>query len=340
MNKTLEALRIVADAKRDLSVKESSDVFDEIMSGAVDADILAAFLTALKMKGECVNEIVGAAIAMRSKATFINSGGTSPVDTCGTGGDGLNTINISTTAAFIIAGAGVAVAKHGNRAASSKSGSADVLAALGFNLDVESAVMEHCLQECGIAFLFAPKMHPAMRFAAPVRKKLGFRTIFNVLGPLLNPAGTRAQIVGVFDSYHTEVLANSLKILGSKSAMVFHSADGMDEISPCTLTRISELKNGRVTTREFNPCDYFDTVESFDALRGGDAAFNATRALDILENRDRSSAADACLLNAAAGIYVGGKAADFPTAMELARESLRSGAAREKLEKLVAFSKK
>jgi len=340
MKNTLKALAVLVNERRNLSIKESSDVFDEIMGGDVPEAVMAAFLTALKCKGECVDEIVGAASAMRAKATFVNAGESSPIDTCGTGGDGLNTFNISTTSAFIIAGAGVSVAKHGNRAATSKSGSADVLAQLGFNLDVSAAVMEHCLQENGIAFLFAPKMHPAMRFAAPVRKMLGFRTIFNILGPLINPAGALSQVIGVFDASYTELLAYSLKALGSNRAIVAHAADGMDEISPCSLTRISELKNGSVSTYEFNPCQYLDNIGDFADLRGEDAAFNARKTLDILEGRDRSAATDACLLNAAAGIYVAGAAEDFAGALGRARESLSSGAARQKLAKLVEFSKR
>ena len=191
--KTRAAL-VKAAGGANLSSAESAEVFGEIMSGEVEPQILAAFLTALKMKGETVEEVAGAARAMRARATYINAGNSRPVDIVGTGGDGLDTFNISTTSAFIIAGAGIAVAKHGNRAATGKCGSGDVLAALGFNLDVHPSVMEHCLQEEGIAFLFAPKMHPAMRFAAPVRKALGFRTVFNLLGPLVNPAGATGQV--------------------------------------------------------------------------------------------------------------------------------------------------
>lgn len=340
MKNTLKALSVLVNERRNLTLKESSDVFDEIMDGRVCNEILAAFLSALKYKGECVDEVVGAATAMRARATFISSGESSPIDTCGTGGDGLNTFNISTTAAFITAGAGVSVAKHGNRGASAKSGSADVLARLGFNLDADTALMEHCLQENGIAFLFAPKMHPAMRYATPVRKMLGFRTIFNLLGPLVNPAGVLSQIIGVFDASYTELLAYSLKCLGSRRVMIVHSADGMDEISPCALTRISELKNGSICTHEFNPGQYLDRIGSFGELRGDDAAYNAEVTMRILDNKDHSAATDACLLNAAAGIYVAGKADDFQTALKMARESLSSGAAKEKLVKLIEFSKK
>ena len=309
------------------------------MSGEVDGAIMAAFLTALKMKGETVDEVVGAASAMRARATFINAGSAAPIDTCGTGGDGMNTFNISTTSAFIAAGAGVPVAKHGNRAATSKCGSGDVLGELGFNLDVHASVMEHCLQEEGIAFLFAPKMHPAMRFAAPVRKALGFRTIFNLLGPLVNPAGATGQVVGVFEAGYTEFVAECLNRMGVRRAFVVHAADGMDEISVCTPTRVSELRDCSIKTSEFNPRKYFPDGANFSDLKGGDAKVNAQILLDVLSGKLRNGARDICLLNAAAAIVVGGKADDVGAALEMARDSLDSGAALKKLKTLVEFSR-
>ena len=264
--KTRAAL-VKAAGGANLSGAESAEVFGEIMSGEVEPQILAAFLTALKMKGETVEEVAGAARAMRARATYINAGNSRPVDIVGTGGDGLDTFNISTTSAFIIAGAGIAVAKHGNRAATGKCGSGDVLAALGFNLDVHPSVMEHCLQEEGIAFLFAPKMHPAMRFAAPVRKALGFRTVFNLLGPLVNPAGATGQVIGVFGASYTEFVAECLKRLGVRRALVVHGGDGMDEISVCAPTRISELRNGSIKTSEFNPRKFFPCGADFSELK-------------------------------------------------------------------------
>ena len=323
----------------DLTRAESRLAFGEIMEAKTSPEILSAFLTALKMKGETVEEIVGAAQAMRARAAFINAGPRVPVDTCGTGGDGLCTFNISTTSAFIAAGAGVCVAKHGNRAASGKCGSADVLAELGFNLDVHPAVMEHCLQQNCIAFLFAPKMHPAMRYAAPVRKALGFRTIFNLLGPLVNPAGAVGQVVGVFSAAHTEVMAACLQQLGCKRAFVVHGADGMDEMSVCAQTRVSELRNGQIKTYEFSPGMFFDRISSPEELRGGDARRNAEITRGILSGRIRGGAMDVCLLNAAAAIMAAGLAGDFRRALELARNSLDSGAAEEKLEILVKFSR-
>ena len=336
--KTKRALSKVA-SKKNLSGAESAEVFGEIMSGEVDGAIMAAFLTALKMKGETVDEVVGAASAMRARATFINAGSAAPIDTCGTGGDGMNTFNISTTSAFIAAGAGVPVAKHGNRAATSKCGSGDVLGELGFNLDVHASVMEHCLQEEGIAFLFAPKMHPAMRFAAPVRKALGFRTIFNLLGPLVNPAGATGQVVGVFEAGYTEFVAECLNRMGVRRAFVVHAADGMDEISVCTPTRVSELRDCSIKTSEFNPRKYFPDGANFSNLKGGDAKVNAQILLDVLSGKLRNGARDICLLNAAAAIVVGGKTDDFGAALEMARDSLDSGTALKKLKTLVEFSR-
>ena len=336
--KTKRALSKVA-SKKNLSGAESAEVFGEIMSGEVDGAIMAAFLTALKMKGETVDEVVGAASAMRARATFINAGSAAPIDTCGTGGDGMNTFNISTTSAFIAAGAGVPVAKHGTRAATSKCGSGDVLGELGFNLDVHASVMEHCLQEEGIAFLFAPKMHPAMRFAAPVRKALGFRTIFNLLGPLVNPAGATGQVVGVFEAGYTEFVAECLNRMGVRRAFVVHAADGMDEISVCTPTRVSELRDCSIKTSEFNPRKYFPDGANFSDLKGSDAKVNAQILLDVLSGKLRNGARDICLLNAAAAIVVGGKTDDFGAALEMARDSLDSGAALKKLKTLVEFSR-
>ena len=336
---THAALKKIADGRENMGYDESLRVFDEIVEGEVDASILAAFLTALKMKGETIDEIVGAASAMRRKATFINAGTQSPIDIVGTGGDELGTFNISTTSTFIVAGAGVSIAKHGNRAATSKSGSADVLAALGFNLDVRPAVMEHCLQENGIAFLFAAKMHPAMRFAAPVRKALGFRTVFNMLGPLLNPAGATKQVVGVFGMYYTEVMAECLRKLGSRRAFVVHGNEGLDEISATSPTRISELRNGSIKTYEFNPRKYLPRLGNFSEIVGGTPQENAEITLEILSGKRRGAARDICVLNSAAGILVDDRAQSFEEAMKMAEVSIDSGAAMHKLQTLIEFSK-
>ena len=335
---TERQLKKIAVGYESLSCGESAGVFEEIMGGEVSDTVLAAFLTALKMKGETVDEIVGAATAMRAKAAFINAGANMPIDTCGTGGDGADTFNISTTSAFIAAGAGVSVAKHGNRAATSKCGSADVLAALGFNLDVHPAVMEHCLQSHGIAFLFAPKMHPAMRFAASVRKALGFRTIFNLLGPLVNPAGALGQVIGVFDAAHTELLAESLKRLGSRRVFVVHGKDGLDEISVCAPTRVSELRNGSVKTYEFNPRPYLNCAPNPSELKGGTPEENAKITMDILTGKRKDSSREICVLNAAAAIVVAEKAPTIEDGVEMAHQSIDSGAALEKLRVLINFS--
>ena len=336
---TRKALSRVSNFEN-LTRSESAEVFGEIMSGEVDEIVLSAFLTALKMKGETADEIVGAARAMRSRAEFINAGAKSPVDTCGTGGDGLDTFNISTIAAFIAAGAGVCVAKHGNRAATSKCGSADLLSALGFNLEADPALMEHCLQENGIAFLFAPKMHPAMCFAARVRKSVGFRTIFNLLGPLVNPAGAVGQVVGVFSSSKVELVAECLRSLGARRAFVVHSAEGMDEISPFAPTRVCELRNGSLKTFEFYPQNYLDQVGSFSDLAGGDALQNAAITVGILKGEILGSPRNACVLNSAAAILAGGAADSFAEAVDMARVSIESGAAFKKLERLVEFSRR
>ncbi len=333
------ALRKIVDERQDLSFDESRSVFDGIMDGEVDEHILSAFLTALKMKGETVEEVVGAASAMRKRAAFIDAGARLAIDTCGTGGDGMGTFNISTTSAFIAAGAGVCVAKHGNRAATGRCGSGDVLAALGFNLDARPELMEHCLQKNGIAFLFAPKMHPAMRYAARVRKSLGFRTIFNILGPLVNPAGAKGQVVGVFDGSMTEFVAECLKILGVRRAFVVHGGDGLDEISVCAPTKVSHLSGGRVKTYEFNPLKYLPSFAPFSDLKGGSPEENARMTLGILEGKIRGGARSVSLLNAAAGIVVGGLADDFEDALALAEKSIDSGAALSKLETLVEFSR-
>lgn len=337
--KTISAIEKISNLRQDLSENESAEVFEEIMKGLVDENSVSKFLLALKEKGESVSEVVGAARAMRRHAEFIDAGACNPIDTCGTGGDGKGTFNISTTSAFIVAGAGVAVAKHGNRAASGKCGSGDVLAALDFNLDVRPEVMEHCLQENGIAFLFAPKMHPSMKAVSDIRKKLGVRTIFNMLGPLLNPAGTRVQVVGVFEKSLTEFFAECLKRLGCKRAFVVHSYDGIDEISPCAPSRISELKNGIIKTCEFNPQNYMGLQGSFSDLLGGNAEENASKTLGILRCEISGAPRNACILNASAGIVASGKTENFKEAIKIAEKSLDDGMALKKLETLIKFSK-
>ncbi len=249
-------------ASENLSQSEMSEAFDLIMSGQVTPAQVGGLLVGLRMKGETVDEIAGGASSMRRHAVFVDCGGLSVVDTCGTGGDGSNTFNISTTAAFVVAGAGIPVAKHGNRAITSKCGSADLLAELGVNIDVLPETVENCVREAGIGFLFAPKLHPAMKHAMGPRKELGVRTIFNMLGPLTNPAGAKGQIIGVFSSELTETFANVLKILGSRRAFIVRGHDGLDEITTTTMTRISELSEGRVRTYDFDPIQYIGEYSS------------------------------------------------------------------------------
>ena len=334
----LAAIKKISETHTDLNSQEAAEVFDEIMSGEISEALIASFLVALKMKGVCIAELAGAASAVRKRAEFINTGGRRAIDTCGTGGDGKDTFNISTTSAFIAAGAGACVAKHGGRAVSGKCGSADVLAQLGVDIDAHPAVMEHCLQEHGIAFLFAAKMHPAWKYAMPVRKLLGFRTVFNMLGPLVNPAGVRGQVLGVYDAKLTELFAETLKRLGSKRALVVHSGDGMDEISVSAPTRISELKNGNVKTYEFRPESIIGATYPESDLKGGDAKTNAARMLGVLDNSDKSGGREICLINAAAALISAELAENFHTAYAMAKESLDSGKALEKLNRLIEFS--
>jgi len=269
---------------------------------------------------------------------FIDGGTGTVVDTCGTGGDGANTFNISTTAAFVVSGAGVSVAKHGNRSSSSMCGSADVLAALGFNLDVDPVVMEQSIQNNGIGFLFAPKMHPAMKHVMPVRRELKLRTIFNILGPLTNPAGASGQVIGVFSPALTELFAEVLKNLGSRRAFIVHGHDGLDEITCTETTRVTELRDGIIKTYELYP--EMLVGQTFDAedLAGGDAETNATITLEILKGECHDGARAVVILNAAAAIVAGEKVDTLEEAVKLAEESIDSGAALDKMNKLIEAS--
>lgn len=325
--------------RRDLEEAESFECFSRIMEGTCDPIQIASLLTAMRLKGETSSEIAGAARAMRRKASFIDTGMSNVLDIVGTGGDAAGTFNISTTACFVAAGAGVTIAKHGNRAVSGKSGSADVLAELGFNLDVEPSVMECCIQENGIGFLFAQKMHPAMRYAAPVRNALKMRTIFNLLGPLTNPAGARNHLIGVFAPEYTEMFASVLKTLGSSHALIVHGSDGLDEISPESPTRICELKDGTIKTYEFFPEMVTDEVYPLSSVQGGSPAENAQITLNILRGEDRGGKRAVVLLNAGAAIYAADAAKNIREGIEKAARSIDSGAALKKLELLVEASK-
>ncbi len=321
-------------AGQNLSSSEAVAAFDRIMDGEATPAQLGAFLAALRLKGETIDELTGACTSMRRHAVFIDPRGKQVVDTCGTGGDALGTFNISTTAAFVVAGAGVPVAKHGNRSITSKCGSADVLAELGVNLEVSPDVMEECIHEVGIGFLFAPKLHPAMKHAMGPRRELGFRTIFNLLGPLSNPAGARCQVLGVFAPELTEMFAEVLKQLGSQRVFVVHGQDGMDEITVTGTTRVSELRDGSIRTYNFDPLSVMEDYADISTLAGGDPKQNAVITRAILEG-EKGPRRDIVCLNAAAGLIAGGKAKDFVDGFQLAETTLDSGAALQALEGLV-----
>lgn len=322
-----------------LTEAEAETVMREIMQGeATDAQI-AAYITGLRMKGETVEEIAGSARIMREKAVRVRLDAPYQVDTCGTGGDLSHTFNISTTAAFVVAGGGVAVAKHGNRSVSSKSGSADVLQALGVNIEMPAARLDECLAECGIAFLFAPMMHLAMKYAIGPRREIGIRTIFNVLGPLTNPAGVPSQIMGVYSAELTTVLARALGKLGSTRAFVVHGMDGLDEITTTDRTRVSELRDGEVNDYYIHPSDFDLPAGKPGDLKGGDAKENAALTMEILKGGPGPKR-DIVLLNAAAGLAASGRAKDLRDGLRIATESIASGAALAKLEALKKFTNK
>jgi len=321
----------------DLTEDEMVSSMTEIMEGEVTDSHLAAFLTALHMKGETVAEIVGAARVMRAKAEKLNIKSTPLVDTCGTGGDGADTFNISTASALVTAGAGVNVAKHGNRAVSSRSGSADVLKCLGVNLDANLATVQRCVDEAGLGFLFAPLMHKAMKHAGGVRKELGFRTIFNLLGPLTNPANAQAQVLGVFDVKWVQPLATVLRDLGCSRALVVHGSDGLDEITLTGVSQIAELKNGEVTSYSLDPGELGFEYCASDDLKGGTPEENAAIIQEIL-NGEKGPRRDIVVLNSAAAIYVAGKADSLDLGVQLAVNSIESGKAKDKLKDLCRIS--
>jgi len=316
----------------DLSELEMVDTMNELMEGNLSDAQVGALLTALRMKGETVEEIAGAARVMREKAVTIKAPkGT--VDTCGTGGDLSHTFNISTTSAFVVAAAGVPVAKHGNRSVSSKSGSADVLEALGIKIDLLPKKVEDCLSKTGFGFLFAPLFHPAMKYAIGPRREIGIRTIFNVLGPLTNPAGAKMQVLGVFSSRLTEALANAVGNLGAEHAMVVNGKDGLDEITVTSKTVVSEWKNGDLTSYTLNPVDYGIPLAKSDDLVGGDAEENANITISVLTG-ESGPKRNIVLLNAAAAIYVSGVAPSIEKGLVMAETAIDSGAALKKLNEI------
>lgn len=317
-----------------LSRDEAAGVMGQIADGEAPPMQVAALLAALRTKGETPEEIAGAADAMRARLEPVRVTAPVFVDTCGTGGDGLGTFNVSTTAAFVVAGAGVVVAKHGNRAVSSKSGSADVLAELGVNVDLELERVEQSIERVGIGFLFAPRHHPAFRHVAPVRRELGTRTVFNVLGPLLNPAGARRQVLGVYSPALVQPIAEVLRLLGAEHAMVVHG-DGLDELTPTATTHVAWVRGGDVTVTTVEPEQFGIRRHTRDELLGGDAKTNARIALDVLEGQT-GAPREAVVLNAAAALVVADAAANLEEGVVLARRSIDSGAARAKLAALVA----
>lgn len=321
---------------KNLSREVMLQVMNEIMSGEASEAQIASFLTALRIKGETVEEITGAAEVMRQRALRIRAPGEC-IDTCGTGGDHSLSINISTAAALVAAAAGVIVAKHGNRAASSACGSADVLKALGVNIEAPPAVVERCLREVGIGFLFAPLLHGAMRYALGPRREIGIRTIFNLLGPLTNPAGAGRQLLGVFDAGLTETMALVLHALGSSAVLVVHGLDGLDEITLTGPTRVCELKQGQLKNYTLAPEDFGLPRCRLDDLRGGPPEHNAQVLREVFANRP-GPPRDAVVLNAGAAIYVAGQVDTLAEGVRRAQEVLAAGLAEKKLEQLIRVS--
>jgi anthranilate phosphoribosyltransferase len=321
----------------DLTVDEAAGAMDTIMEGQAQPSQIAGLLVGLAMKGERPDEIVGLARTMRARATKLSRSFAPVFDTCGTGGDNAQTINVSTVAALVLAACGVRVAKHGNRSASSRCGSADLFEALGVNVAATPATVERCLDQVGIAFLFAQVFHPSMRHAAPTRKELGVRTAFNLLGPLTNPAGASRQLVGVPRPELTELVARSLQQLGAERAWVVHGADGLDEISTTGYTKVSECHGGSVNTFYLHPADVRLPKANPASLRGGDAAENARIARDVLAGA-AGAPRDIVLLNAGASLLIAGRVATIPEGIAAAAEAIDSGRASRVLESLVALS--
>ncbi len=320
-----------------LSESETIQVMNQIMTGEATALQIASFLTALRMKGETVEEITGAARVMREKAHRVHVDATVVLDTCGTGGDQKGTFNISTTSAFVVAAAGVKVAKHGNRSVSSQSGSADVLAALGVKVDASRERVEKCIAQIDIGFLFAPLLHEAMKYAVQPRRDIGIRTIFNLLGPLTNPAMANYQLIGLYSGELVGAIARVLKNLGSIRAMVVHGLEGLDEISLCGTTRVAELRDGEVREYSIEPEQLGLKRCGLNDLHGGDPDRSAAITRDILQGR-KGPARDIVLLNSGAALYVSGRAPSVQSGMALAAECIDSGSARAKLDELIRMS--
>jgi anthranilate phosphoribosyltransferase len=322
--------------RHDLTRAETAEVMDQIADGSATPAQVGAFLAALRLKGETVEEITGAAEVMRARVDRIRVEREVFVDTCGTGGDGSNTFNISTGSAFVVAGAGVCVAKHGNRSVSSRCGSADVLGALGVNVDAGKEAVERCIAECGIGFLFAPRLHPAFKAVAGIRRELGIRSIFNLLGPLANPAGAQRQVVGVYEPRWVPILGGVLAALGARHAFVVHG-EGLDEIAVTGMTHVAEVKDGAVERYAMLPEDLGLRRWDRSEIAGGDAERNAAILRDVLSGQ-AGAPRDAVLANAAAALVAAEAAADLKEGVRLAAESVDRGGARDKLERLRALS--
>jgi len=319
-----------------LTREEAAGAFDRMMSGEATPSQMGGLLMALRVRGETVDEITGAVTTMRSKMLGVKAP-QGAVDVVGTGGDASGSFNISTCAAFVVAGAGVPVAKHGNRALSSKSGAADVLQALGVKIDLNAEQVGTCIRDAGIGFMFAPAHHPAMKNVGPTRVELGTRTIFNLLGPLSNPASVKRQMIGTFSKQWIEPMAQVLKNLGSESIWVVHGSDGLDEITTAGTTSVAALENGAIRTFEISPEEAGLTRAKPEALRGGDAEHNAKALLDVLKGKS-GAFRDVSILNAAAALIVAGKAKDLRQGATLAAKSIESGEAEGRLNRLVAVS--
>lgn len=322
---------------KDISEQQMSQMITDILSGNVADSRIGAFMGALATKGETYEEIVGAANAMRKKGRRIQVSSPVVLDTVGTGGDESNTFNISTTTSFVVAGCGVIVAKHGNRSVSSQCGSADLLEALGVALNLHPEIVEEAIHDIGIGFLFAPLYHGAMKYAANARKEVGIRSIFNMLGPLTNPAAANYHLLGVYAPELTEMFAQVLNTMGTKRAFVVHGHDGMDEITTCTSTRISELNNGVIKTYDLSPEPFFGKLAEPQTLAGGSSAVNARITLGIL-NGETGPKRDIVLLNASAALVIAEKASDIRQGIQMAETSIDSGAARAKLDQLISFT--
>lgn len=333
-----DAIRSAVEG-RDLTQAEAVAAMTEIMEGEATPAQVASFITAMRMKGETVEEIAGFVKVMRQKAVRITPRSKDFIDTCGTGGDRLETFNISTTAAFVAAGAGVKVAKHGNRAASSQCGSADVLEALGANLSLDAGQIAACIDTVGIGFMFAPMMHPAMKHAVGPRKEIGIRTVFNILGPMTNPAGAKRQVIGVFSPDLTEPMAQVLMSLGTERAMVFHGIDGLDELSTIGPSRVSEISGGEVRTYTMTPESAGLPAARAEDLRAGvGGVLDNVRAMLSVLDGEKGPKRDIVLLNAAAALMVAGRCGTLAEGIEAAAKSIDSGAAMSALEQFKSFT--